>query len=152
MVANLKRLASVYLPGVGAMVAVHFIVTRFYDPAWEDASLAAWSAMNPLQVSGVVIALVVAFMRKRRLDGNASDQSVSREYLESNVLFYSRRRFSWRRCGTGSACSGPTRCIALSCCGSSSTSRCRSCWGSQRSSCCAKPRRKPANEKGATGL
>ena len=44
--------------------------------------------MNPRQVSGVVIAVVVAFMRKRRLDGNASDQSVSREYLESNVLFY----------------------------------------------------------------
>ncbi len=88
MVANLKRLVSVYLLGVGAMVAVHFIVTRFYDPAWEDASLAAWSAMNPLQVSGVVVALVVAFLRKRRLDGNASDQSVSREYLEANVLFY----------------------------------------------------------------
>ena len=88
MVANLKRLISVYLLGVGAMVAIHFIVTRFYDPAWEDASLAVWSVTNPLQVSGVVIALVVAFIRKRCLDGNASDQSVSREYLEANVLFY----------------------------------------------------------------
>ena len=88
MVANLKRLISVYLLGVGAMVAIHFIATRFYDPAWEDASLAVWSTMNPLQVIGVVIAVVVAFMRKRRLDGNASDQSVSREYLEANVLFY----------------------------------------------------------------
>ena len=36
----------------------------------------------------MAIAVVVAFMRKRRLDGNASDQSVSREYLEANVLFY----------------------------------------------------------------
>ncbi len=88
MVANLKRLVSVYLLGVGAMVAVHFIVTRFYDPAWEDASLAAWSVMDPLQVIGVLIAVVAAFMRKRRLDGNTSDQSVSREYLEANVLFY----------------------------------------------------------------
>ena len=40
MVANLKRLISVYLLGVGAMAAIHFIATRFYDPAWEDASLA----------------------------------------------------------------------------------------------------------------
>ena len=87
MVANLKRLLSVYLLGVGAMVAIHFIVTRFYDPAWEDASLAVWSAMNPLQVIGMVIAVVVAFLRKRRMCASLTDQTVSREYLEANVLF-----------------------------------------------------------------
>ncbi len=88
MAANLKRLIAVYLFGVGAMVAIHFLVTRFYDPTWEDASLAAWSVMNPLQVIAVALTVVVAFLRKRRLDGNASDQSMSREYLEANVLFY----------------------------------------------------------------
>ena len=88
MVANLKRLISVYLLGVGAMVAIHFIATRFYDPAWEDASLAVWSAMNPLQVIGVAIAVVVAFLRKRRMCASLSDQTVTREYLEANVVFY----------------------------------------------------------------
>ena len=88
MAANLKRLISVYLLGVGAMVAIHFLVTRFYDPTWEDASLAAWSAMNPLQVIGVVIAVVVAFLRKRRMCASLTDQSVTREYLEANVVFY----------------------------------------------------------------
>ena len=88
MAANLKRLISVYLLGVGAMVAIHFLVTRFYDPTWEDASLAAWSAMNPLQVIGVVIAVVVAFLRKRRMCASLSDQTVTREYLEANFLFY----------------------------------------------------------------
>ena len=48
MVANLKRLVSVYLLGVGAVVAIHFIVARFYDPAWEDASLAALTATRPI--------------------------------------------------------------------------------------------------------
>ena len=88
MAANLKRLISVYLLGVGAMVAIHFLVTRFYDPTWDDASLAAWSVMNPMQVIGVVIAVVVAFLRKRRMCASLSDQSVTREYLEANVVFY----------------------------------------------------------------
>ena len=88
MVANLKRLIAVYLIGVGAMVAIHFLVTRFYDPTWEDASLAAWSAMNPLQVIGVAITVVVTFLRKQRMCASLSDQTVTREYLEANVLFY----------------------------------------------------------------
>ena len=88
MVANLKRFIAVYLIGVGAMVAIHFLVTRFYDPAWEDASLAAWSVMNPLQVIGVAITVVVTFLRKQRMCASLSEQTVTREYLEANVLFY----------------------------------------------------------------
>ena len=88
MVANLKRLIAVYLFGVGTMVAIHFLVTRFYDPTWEDASLAVWSAMNPLQVIGVAITVVVTFLRKQRMCASLSDQTVTREYLEANFLFY----------------------------------------------------------------
>ena len=54
----------------------------------KDASLAVWSAMNPLQVIGVAIAAVVAFLRKRRMCASLSDQTVTREYLEANVVFY----------------------------------------------------------------
>lgn len=88
MAANLKRLIAVYLFGVGAMVAIHFLVTRFYDPAWEDASLAAWSVMNPLQVIAVALTVMVTFLRKQRMCAALSDQTVTREYLEANILFY----------------------------------------------------------------
>ena len=44
--------------------------------------------MNPLQVIGVVIAVVVAFLRKRRMCASLTDQTVTREYLEANVVFY----------------------------------------------------------------
>ena len=44
--------------------------------------------MNPLQVIGVVIAVVVAFLRKRRMCASLSDHTVTREYLEANVVFY----------------------------------------------------------------
>ncbi len=88
MAANLKRLIAVYLFGVGAMVAIHFLITQFYDPTWEDASLAAWSVMNPLQVIAVALTVVVTYLRKQRMCAGLSDQTVTREYLEANVLFY----------------------------------------------------------------
>ena len=88
MVANLKRLIAVYLFGVGAIVAIHFLITRFYDPTWEDASLAAWSVINPLQVIAVALTVAVTFLRKRSVCAGLTDQTVTREYLEANVLFY----------------------------------------------------------------
>lgn len=86
--AALKRLAAVYAVLVGAAIAVHFLVTRFYDPEWVDASLPVWQILNPLQVIGLAIVLIVAFARKRNLDADDGGAAVTREYLESNVVFY----------------------------------------------------------------
>ena len=84
----LKRLAAVYTVLVGAAIAFHFLITRFYDPAWTDASLPVWQILNPLQVIGLAIVLIVAFARKRNLDADDGGASVTREYLESNIVFY----------------------------------------------------------------
>lgn len=86
--AALKRLAGVYLLLVGVAVTLHFLATQFYDPTWSDASLPVWQVLNPLQIIGVIIVLLVAFGRKRRVDAAAGDTPVTREYFESNVLFY----------------------------------------------------------------
>ncbi len=86
--AALKRLAGLYAFVVGAAIALHFLITRFYDPVWVDASLPVWQILNPLQVIALAIVLIVAFTRKRRVDGDAGDRSVTREYLEANFIFY----------------------------------------------------------------
>lgn len=86
--AALKRLAALYVFIVGAAVALHFLITRFYDPEWVDASLPVWQILNPLQVIGLAIVVIVAFGRKRRVDADTGDTSITREYLESNVVFY----------------------------------------------------------------
>ena len=86
--AALKRLAGLYALVVGAAIALHFLITRFYDPVWVDASLPVWQILNPLQVIALAIVLIVAFTRKRRVDADAGDRSVTREYLEANFIFY----------------------------------------------------------------
>ena len=62
---------------VGAAIALHFLTTRFYDPAWVDASLPVWKILDPLEVIGLAIVLIVAFTRKRRVDADAGDRSVT---------------------------------------------------------------------------
>lgn len=86
--AALKRLAGVYLLVVGVAVTLHFLATQFYDSTWSDASLPVWQVLNPLQIIGLVIVLLVAIERKRTVCAEGSDSPVSRKYLESNVLFY----------------------------------------------------------------
>ena len=86
--AMLKRLAGLYLLLVGIAVTLHFLATQFYDPTWSDASLPVWRVLNPLQIIGVIVVLLVAFGRKRSVDADPDDKSVTREYLEANVIFY----------------------------------------------------------------
>ena len=86
--AALKRLAALYAFVVGAAIALHFLTTQFYDPAWVDASLPVWKILDPLQVIGLAIVLIAAFIRKRRVDADTGDRSVTREYLEANFVFY----------------------------------------------------------------
>ena len=86
--AALKRLAGLYLLLVGVAVTLHFLATQFYDPTWSDASLPVWQVLNPLQIIGVIVVMLVAFGRKRRVDAESDDKSVTREYLEAIVIFY----------------------------------------------------------------
>ena len=85
--AALKRLAGVYLLLVGVAVTLHFLATQFYDPTWSDASLPVWQVLNPLQIIGLIIVLLVAIERKHNT-GADSNAPVTRGYLEANVLFF----------------------------------------------------------------
>ena len=81
----LKSLAAVYMILVAVAVAVHFLGTQLYAPTTDGAAVTVWRVLDPLMVVGVVIVLVHAFDRKRRL---APGQPVDREYLEANFTFY----------------------------------------------------------------
>ncbi|MCY4088141.1 MAG: hypothetical protein OXG37_14960 [Actinomycetia bacterium] len=83
--AVVMRAAAVYMLLLAVVVAGHFLANQFYDPALEGTSLTVWRVIDPLMVAGLVMVLVFAFARKRRLDANPA---VDREYLETNVVFY----------------------------------------------------------------
>ena len=84
----LKRLAAGYMLLLAVAVAAHFVATQLYDPTLEGAGLTVWRILDPLMVAGVVMALIAASARKRHLDANTADRSVSREYIETNVTLY----------------------------------------------------------------
>ena len=81
----LRRVAAIYMLLVAAAVAVHFLATQLYPPAWGDEASTAWRILDPLMVLGVVAVLVDAVARKCRL---AAGSAVDREYLETNFTFY----------------------------------------------------------------
>ncbi len=83
-----KRLAAVYMLLIGAAVAVHFLVTQFYDPKLEGDALTVWRILDPFMVIGVAAALIASFARKRALDAEGGEQPVSRDYLSANAAFY----------------------------------------------------------------
>jgi hypothetical protein len=73
---------------VAGAVALQFIVAQLYDPAGDGAATTVWRVLDPLMLAAMVMVLIAAFSRKRRLDAGTTDQPVYREYLEANVTFY----------------------------------------------------------------
>ncbi len=83
----LKPGAGAVLLLIGAAVAVHLIATQLYDPTVEGTALTVWAVLDPLMVVGLLITLFAGWGWKRRVDADA-DRSVSREWLETNVILY----------------------------------------------------------------
>ena len=83
----IKSLAGVYMIVVGAAVAVHFIVTQFYDPALTDTALTEWRIMDPLMVAATAMAFAAATCCKLQA-GSGQGEPVTRGYLEAQVGFY----------------------------------------------------------------
>ena len=49
---------------------------------------AIWDVLNWFLAVGLVIALIVSYLHKRTLDRRGAAGSVTREYLEVNLMFY----------------------------------------------------------------
>ncbi len=83
----IRQLIGVYLVLLGLAVAIHFVVTQFYDPTITGDSLDIWLVLDVLMAIALVLVLATAILRKKMLR-NADDGGVSREYLEANFSFY----------------------------------------------------------------
>ena len=81
-----KRVVAVYLVGISMVTAAHFILSSFYPDSVDSGQL--WDILNPFMGVGTVAVLVVHWIRKRRLDSGGQDGSITREYLEANLAFY----------------------------------------------------------------
>lgn len=84
--SGFKKLVGAYLVIVGVVVAVFFIVNSLLADAVDVQSI--WYVLDVLMLIGLVLALFFNYQRKRDLESSEQDSSVTRSYLESNVLFY----------------------------------------------------------------
>ena len=81
----LHRLLGLYVVGVAALVAASLLATLVWS---NGAGSSLWVPVDWLQAAAIIVALVVNTLRKRALDANGFNGSVTREYLEVNLLFY----------------------------------------------------------------
>ena len=82
----LKRPLGVYLVGVAVVVAVWFIISTFFVNVVEV--LDVWYVLDGFMFAGLVLALGVNYLRKRREGHRDAGEPVTRRYLEVNLLFY----------------------------------------------------------------
>ncbi len=84
--SGIKKLVGAYLVIVGVAVAVLFIVDSLPQDSIDVVSI--WQVLDILMFIGLVLALIFNYIRKREVETGDGNGSVSRPYLESNVLFY----------------------------------------------------------------
>ena len=83
----MKKALGIALQLLAMVVWVLFIATQLYDPQLEGAGLVIWRVLAPIMVLGVLVAVYVAFDRKRRHDSSTAT-GLTRDYFEANVILY----------------------------------------------------------------
>ena len=76
-----------YLRVLGVVLYVQYLASQFYDPTAEGLSLTVYRILDPLLLLGLIIVVYFGYQRKRAVD-SAPEETVSREYLEANTVFY----------------------------------------------------------------
>ena len=83
----MKKALGIALQLLAIVVWVQFLAKQLYDPQLEAAGLVIWRVLDPLMVLGVLVAVFVAFDRKRHHDSSAAT-GLTRDYFEANVTLY----------------------------------------------------------------
>ena len=83
----MNSLLANYLRVLGVVLYVQYLASQFYDPTAEGLSLTVYRILDPLLLLGLIIVVHFGYQRKRAVD-NSPEETVSREYLEANTVFY----------------------------------------------------------------
>ena len=79
--AGIRRIIGAGQILVSLVVAVQFIMWRLYD------SGEVWAILDYVMLVAIALAFYFNLERKRKSDASG-DRSISREYLESNVMYF----------------------------------------------------------------
>ena len=86
--AYIRGAVGIYIVALAAVVATLFVTAAFYHRAGTDYPI--WDILNWFWAAALLLMLSANAHFKLALDrrGHDSDRGVTREYLETNVLFY----------------------------------------------------------------
>ena len=68
----MKRALGIALQNLALVVLIQFVATQLYDSTLEGTGMAIWRVLDPIMVLGALVAVMVAFNRKRPHDSSAS--------------------------------------------------------------------------------
>lgn len=83
----LRRILAVILGLISLSLGVHFVAGEIYGLYMEEPNL-VWDYLNWLIAFGVVVTLVYHYRRKRALDRQQHDDSVTFNYLSTNLMLF----------------------------------------------------------------
>ncbi len=83
----LKRVLAVILALISLTLGVHFVAGEIYGAYLAEPHL-VWDYLNWLTAFGVVVTLVYHYRKKRALDRQQQDDSVSFNYLFTNLTLF----------------------------------------------------------------
>ena len=82
----LRKLIAVVLALIGIAVAIRHVLGADSIDALRDLD---WqTVLDPFMAVAVVLALIVRFGGKRNLDAKITGDTITRAYLETNLVFY----------------------------------------------------------------
>ncbi len=82
----ITRIASILLGLISLAVAAHYVFGSLYQDAVDI--IAVWAVLDWFMAAGIIVAFVVHVMAKQALEQDGSGDSVTRSYLEINLVFY----------------------------------------------------------------
>ena len=82
----LRKPIAVVLAVIGIAVTVRHVLGTYYIDALRDLDLQ--TVLDPFMAVAVALALIVQFVGKRNLDAKITGDTITRTYLETNLVFY----------------------------------------------------------------
>lgn len=83
----LRRILAVVLALISLSLGVHFVAGEIYGLYMAEPDL-VWDYLNWFIAFGVVVTLVYQYRRKRALDRQQHDDSVTFNYLSTNLMLF----------------------------------------------------------------
>ena len=83
---QVNQILAVLLILMSVIVGVHWIASPLYDNS--SGEYPVWVILNFPMAVLIIVCLITNTLRKRRLQTDATDGPVTRNYLETNVKFY----------------------------------------------------------------